>query len=112
MLAAIGVEAPSPSDAAARLQATCRVIESRMDDFAVARGGLETDRVSAFEDNHLISNQRQRPGRGKAPDTRPDHHAFNLVHSVPSQKTAPYMGRIPHDLAYEVNFFCCYTDTF
>src|SRR5256714_15231941 len=53
VLTAISVEPLAPLDAAARLEAPLRVIEPAMNDLAVARGGLEPDRVGAFEDDDL-----------------------------------------------------------
>jgi len=82
MLAAIGIEALAAGDAAAPLQAANRVIEPAMDDFAVARRGLETDRVGAFEDEHAMAGKRQRPSRRETQDARPDHDAVNLVHHI------------------------------
>src|SRR5256885_17068633 len=59
MLTAIGVEPLASFDAAARLQTPLWVVEPAMDDLAVARGGLETDRIGAFEDDDLMPGQRQ-----------------------------------------------------
>ena len=54
-----------------------------MNDLAVARGGLETDRIGAIEDEHLVSGQGQRPSRCKPYHPGADYHAFNLVHRIP-----------------------------
>jgi hypothetical protein len=54
-----------------------------MDNLAVARGGLETDRIGALEDEHLVPGQGERPSRCKADHPGTDHHAFNLVHRIP-----------------------------
>src|SRR5437016_912609 len=80
MLTAIGVEPLAPLDAAARLEAPFRVIEPAMDDLAVARGGLETDRVGAFEDDDLMPGQGQGARRGEPDDPGADHHRFDFVH--------------------------------
>src|SRR4030095_3589503 len=53
-LTAIGVEPFAPLDAARRLEAPLWIVEAAMDHLAVARGGLETDRVGAFEDDDLM----------------------------------------------------------
>src|SRR4029077_8300243 len=68
MLAAIGIQALAAGDAAAPLQAANRVIEPAMDDFAVARRGLETDCVGAFEDEHAMAGKRQRPSHPETDD--------------------------------------------
>jgi len=75
-------EALAAGDAAAPLQAANRVIEPAMDDFAVARRGLETDRVGTFEDEHAMAGKRQRPSHRETHDTRPDDDALNLVHHI------------------------------
>ena len=51
-----------------------------MDDLAVARGGLEADRVGAFEDDDLVARQRQRARRRQPDDPGADHDRFDLVH--------------------------------
>src|SRR5437899_13049829 len=45
VLAAIFIEPPAALDTAPRLQAARRVVEPAVDHLAVARGGLETDRM-------------------------------------------------------------------
>ena len=80
VLGAIGVEALAAGDAGRRLQAALRVVEPAVDDLAVARGGLEADRVGAFEDDDLVPGQRQRPRRRQPDDPGADHHRFDLVH--------------------------------
>src|SRR5207245_2794373 len=73
VLMTISVEPLAPLDAAARLEAPLRVIEPAMDNLAVARGGLETDRVGAFEDDDLMPGQRQGARRGKPDDPGADN---------------------------------------
>ena len=51
-----------------------------MDDLAVARGGLEADRVGAFEDDDLMPGQRQRARRRQPDDPGADHDRFDLIH--------------------------------
>ena len=57
-----------------------------MDDLAVARGGLEADRVGAFEDDDLVPGQRQRPRRRQPDDPGADHDRFDLVHAAPPHR--------------------------
>ena len=79
-LGAIGVEALAPGDAGHGLEAAGRVVEAAMDDLAVARGGLEADRIGAFEDDDLVPGQCQRARRRQPDDPGADHHRFDLVH--------------------------------
>src|SRR5580698_637696 len=65
MLAAIVVEPVAALDACGGLEAALRVVEPAMDDLAVARGRLKTDRIGLFEDDDLFAGKRQGPRRGK-----------------------------------------------
>src|SRR5437588_9894841 len=53
MLPAIGVKPLAPFDTAACLQTPFRIVEPPMNDLAVSRGSLKSDRVSALEDDDL-----------------------------------------------------------
>src|SRR5438552_18863593 len=88
VLAAIGIEPVAPFNATPRLQAADRVIEPAMDDFAVARRGLEPDRVGLLEHEHLYARQRERPSHRETDDAGPDHDAFNFFHYI-SAGTCP-----------------------
>ncbi len=79
-LGAIGVEALAAGDAGRGLEAAFRVIEPAVDDLAVARGGLEADRIGALKDDDLVSGKRQRTRRRQPDDTGADHDRFDLVH--------------------------------
>src|SRR4029077_3327713 len=83
VLAAIGVEPLAPLDAAPVLEAAGRIIEAAMDHLAVARGGLETDRVGAFEDDDLMARERQCPRDRQADHPGADDDRFDLVHRSP-----------------------------
>src|SRR5205085_9761350 len=72
MLAAIGVEPFAAFDAALRLQAALRIIEPAMDDLAVARGGLEPDRIGALKNDDLVPGERQSARRGETYDPPAD----------------------------------------
>src|ERR1700731_2820928 len=80
MLTAIGIEPLAPRDAAARLQAALWIIQPAMDHLAVARGGLEPNRVGAFEDDDLTPSQGQGARRGEADHPGADHDPFDFVH--------------------------------
>jgi hypothetical protein len=77
---AIGVEPLAPFDTAARLQTPLRIVEPTMNDLAVARGSLKSDRVSALEDDDLVPGERQRARRGEADDPGADDDRFDFVH--------------------------------
>jgi hypothetical protein len=79
MLAAIGVKALAPGDTAACLQAAGRIIKPTMNDLAVARRGLKSDRIGTFKDKYTVPRQRENPGRRKPDHPGTDHDAFNLV---------------------------------
>src|SRR5262249_14395552 len=80
VVAAIGVKSLAPGNTAARLEAAGRIVKTAMNDLAVARGGLEPDRVSALEHKHALPGPRERTS-GREPDhSRANHHAFNFVH--------------------------------
>src|SRR5437016_4939212 len=75
VLTAKGVKAIAPGNTAARLQAAGQIIKSAMYDLAVARGGLEPDRISPVEDKYAVPRQRRRASRGKPDHARSDDHA-------------------------------------
>jgi hypothetical protein len=52
---------------------------------------LLRDEVGAFEDEHAMAGERQRPSHRETHDTRPDHDALNLVHYISSAESS---GRI------------------
>jgi hypothetical protein len=80
--AAIGVKALAPGDATARLQASGRIIESSVNDLAVARRSLEPDRVGTLEDENPVSSKRKRPTRRETDHPGAHHNAFNFVHHI------------------------------
>src|SRR5271169_5279399 len=80
VLAAIGIEPLAPGDATCRLEAASRVVDPAVDDFAVARGGLEPDRPGALQHKHLAAGERQCPCRREPDHSGADHDAFDLVH--------------------------------
>src|SRR5438045_537462 len=80
VLLAIGVEPLAPFDTAARLQTPFRIVEPAMNDLAVARGSLKSDRVGALEDNDLVHGERQRARRGETDDPGADDDRFDFVH--------------------------------
>src|ERR1051326_579284 len=79
VLSAIGVEPFAAFDAAARLQAPLRIIEPSMDHRAVARRGLEPDRVGAFENDDLLPGERQGARRGETDNPGANDDCFDLV---------------------------------
>jgi len=85
MIAAIGVKALAPGDAAACFQAAGRIIKPAMNHLAVARRGLEPDRIGAFKDKYIVPRQRESPRRRKPDHPCTDHHAFDLVRVTPTQ---------------------------
>src|SRR3954452_1553705 len=80
VLGAIGVETLAAGDAGGGLEAAGGGVEAAMDDLAVARGGLEADRIGAFEHDDLVPGQRQRARRGQPDDPGADHDRFDLIH--------------------------------
>jgi len=85
MIAAIGVKALAPGDAAACFQAAGRIIKPAMNHLAVARRGLEPDRIGAIKDKYIVPRQRESPRRRKPDHPCTDHHAFDLVRVTPTQ---------------------------
>src|ERR1051326_7527218 len=80
VLSAIGVEPFAAFAAAARLQAPLRIIEPAMDHLAVARRGLEPDRVGAFENDDLLPGARQGARRGATDNPGANDDCFDLAH--------------------------------
>ena len=85
MIAAIGVKALALGDAAACFQAAGLIIKPAMNHLAVARRGLEPDRIGAIKDKYIVPRQRESPRRRKPDHPCTDHHAFDLVRVTPTQ---------------------------
>src|SRR6266705_1780782 len=53
------VKSLAARDAQLRLERAARIVDSRVDDFAVARAGAGADRAFRFEDDHLATSKRE-----------------------------------------------------
>src|SRR5579862_10421 len=80
LLAAIPVEGLLAADAHLRHQAAGAVIDSGVDDFAVARGSDGADSFGRLQHDHLAAALSQLPRHGKADHSRPDNDALDLFH--------------------------------
>ena len=80
------VKSLAPRNAQLRLERPGRIVDSRVDDLAVARAGAGADRAFRFEDDHFAAGKREGPGARQADhacayDDRidPFHRAASLL---------------------------------
>src|SRR5215475_2415404 len=83
MIAAVIVKSCTALDASDRLQATLRIIESAVNDLAVARRRLESDRVGLFENDDFMPGQREGARDRQSDDPGANDDRFDLVHLYP-----------------------------
>ena len=69
---AVLVKKPVSLHAARRLEAALRVIDSRMDDFRVARAGVRADRILALQDDDFAARRSQGARHREADHARAD----------------------------------------
>ena len=77
--AQIGIQGQPARDAKPRLERTGRVVDSRVDDFAVARAGAGAGRRFRFQRDDLAARERERPCHRKAHDAGPDDDGVDLL---------------------------------
>ncbi len=91
-------------DAPARFIEAARIVDARVDHFAVARADSRTDAVLAFNDDDLASSPRQSPCGGEANNAGSNDEAFDRLHwrrfSTPPKapQPLPSVANISHQV--------------
>ena len=75
-----GIQGPVPRHAKPRLQRAGRVVDPRMDDFAVPRTDARADAILRLQHHHLSAEPGQVPGQGEAHHTGPDDDTVHAIH--------------------------------
>ena len=71
---AVAIQQFLAANAQLRLHALGRVVNTRMDDLGIARGGFLTDPCMPFDHEHIAALECERPGDGETHNTRADHY--------------------------------------
>ena len=77
--AAISVQQIAAGNAQARLERIRLVMNTGMDDFAIARAGVHAEVALGLENEHFSAGACQRAAYAKADHARADHNAIDLV---------------------------------
>ena len=94
---AIGVQHGLAFHAQLRLERARGIVNTGVDDFAVARAGLGANGIASFEHQHLAPSQGQLTGHGQPDDAGTDHYTIDTVcllrhcRSSPSPATVSFL---------------------
>jgi hypothetical protein len=78
-LGTVAVQQIAAGKAQPRFERVRCVVDSGVDDFAVARTGVHAEPAFALENHDLPAAPRQRPCHGKSYDAGADHDAIDIV---------------------------------
>ena len=89
---AIAVQQVAAGDAGGRLQAARRIIDTGVDDLAVARTGLGANRAVPLRDDHGLPGHGEGAGHGQPDDSCSNDKGIDIAHGTPM--TSQMLGMV------------------